>query len=404
MRIVHVAPGVSPRFGGPNNLIGLMRWLVKHGVDTTLVTTSADENGRLDVAVNEPVCRDGATYVFHDVWNAGGRWGFAPAMLETLARTIRTCDLVHIHWLYNFSCIAAARMALAANVPYVIQPHGSLDPHMRRRNRVVKETYMATVGRPLLRKAAAVVFDTPEEGRLASYSRRRPEWCMPAGIDMGDFGSLPARGTFRQAFQLDDPFLLFLSRLSPQKGLDLLLPAFERISRTHKDLRLVIAGPDYRGYEQEVRRLTADLGLSDRVLFTGMLTHEMKLAAYNDAELFVLPSYSENFGAVVTEALLCGLPVVISDRVNIHHELSVAKLATVTHCDVDDIVACVESALADTGLRERIRTAGPAFVQTHYTWDAIVPALMEHYADVIARASAEPAARVRHLQGGELHG
>ena len=404
MRILHVAPGISPRFGGPNNLIGLMRWLAKHGIDTTLVTTSADENGRLDVPVSQPVSRDGATYIFHHVWSAGGRWGLAPAMLGTLARAIRTCDVVHIHWLYNFSCIAAARVALAAKVPYVIQPHGSLDPHMRRRNRMVKETYMATVGRPLLRRAAAVVFDTPEEGRLASYGPRRPEWCMPAGIDIGDFASLPAHGTFRRAFQLDHPFLLFLSRLSPQKGLDLLLPAFQKISRTRKELRLVIAGPDYRGYEHEVRRLAEALGLRDRVLFTGMLTHEMKLAAYVDAELFVLPSYSENFGAVVTEALLCGLPVVISDRVNIHRELADADIATVVHCDVDAVVTGVQSALDDSGLRGRIGTAGPAFVRAHYTWDAIVPALTQHYADVIACAGAESAPHVRHLQGDELHG
>ena len=89
-------------------------------------------------------------------------------------RTIGTYDLVHIHWLYNFSCIAAARAALASGVPYVIQPHGSLDPHFRKKNQLVKQVCMATVGWPLLRKAAAVVFDTPEEGQLASARRGVP--------------------------------------------------------------------------------------------------------------------------------------------------------------------------------------------------------------------------------------
>ena len=145
-------------------------------------------------------------------------------------RTIGTYDLVHIHWLYNFSCIAAARAALASGVPYIIQPHGSLDPHFRKKNQLVKQVYMATVGWPLLRKAAAV-FDTPEEGQLASCAPRRPEWTLPTGLAPEDFDPLPSRGTFRTAFPaVTGPFLLFVGRLSQQKGLDLLLAAFERLT------------------------------------------------------------------------------------------------------------------------------------------------------------------------------
>lgn len=385
MRIIHVAPGVSPRFGGPTNLVGLMRCLNNHGVDTTLLTTNADSRGRLDVPLNHPVIRDGAPHVFHHVWGLGGRYGFAPSMVRTLRDMIAACDLVHIHWLYNFCCVAAARAALAAGVPFVIQPHGSLDPHLRKKNRFVKDVYMSTIGRPLLAKAAAVVFDTPEEGRLASYNPRRPEWIMAAGIDAADFAPLPPRGTFRAAFpEVDGPFLLFLGRLGAQKGLDLLLPAFERVARNRKDLWLVVAGPDYRGYEANVRALADRLEIRHRVLFPGLLTHNMKLAALVDAELFVLSSWAENFGAVVTEALLCGLPVLISDRVNIHRELSAAGAAMVVACSVESVAAGIEAALADKGLRQRIHAIGPAFVRAHYTWDAIVPTLVQRYTGVIA--------------------
>lgn len=392
MRILHVTPGVSPRFGGPTNLVGLVRYLIKYGVDTTLVTTNYDYEGRLDVPLNTPVVRNGTPHIFHNVWSLGGRYGLAPAMRRTLRRTIASYDLVHIHWLYNYSCIAAAHAALAAGVPFVTQPHGSLDPHMRKRNWLVKETYMATIGRPLLTKAAAVAFDTPEEAQLASYEPRRPEWSAPVGIDEADFASLPPRDTFRAAFpQIGGPFLLFLGRLSPQKALDLLLPAFARVARARTDLWLVLAGPDYRGYEADVRRMIEELGIGRRVLVTGLLTHEMKLAALVDAERFVLPSYSENFGAVVTEALLCGLPVVISDKVNIHRELTEAGAATVVQCTVASVADGIESSLADTALRRHIATVGPAFVRAHYTWDAIVPPLIQRYADVIAAAGASTA-------------
>ena len=403
MRILHVTPRVSPTAGGPTNLIGLVRGLIAHGIDTTLVTTNAELHGQLDLPLNERVVRLGAPHIFHNVWRMSGRYGFAPSMVRTLWRTMHTYDLVHIHWLYDFTCIAAARVALTAGVPFVTQPHGSLDPHMRKRNALVKEPYMATVGRPLLQRAAAVVFDTPEEARLASYAPRRPEWTMPVGIDAGDFTPLPPRGTFRAAYpEIGGRFLLFLGRLSPQKALDLLLPAFARIARRQHDVWLVIAGPDYRGYESEVRRLIDELGIGHRVIVAGLLTHPMKLAAFIDADLFVLPSYSENFGAVVTEALLCGLPVVVSDRVNIHRELSDAGAAMVVSCSVDGVVAGIESALADRTLRPRIATVGPAFVRARYTWDAIIPPLIERYSEVIAGVPLSTTARA--LQGDELHG
>jgi glycosyltransferase involved in cell wall biosynthesis len=245
---------------------------------------------------------------------------------------------------------------------------------------------MGTVGRPLLRRAASVVFDTEEEQRLASYEPRRPEWIMPAGIDAAPFEALPPRDAFRAAVpSVDGPYLLFVGRVSRQKGLDLLIPAFARIAVERPELRLVIAGPDWEGQGAPLRALARDLGLERRVLFTGMLSHELKLAAYSGAELFVLPSYAENFGAVVTEALLCGLPVVISDQVNIHAELAAARLATIVECTVDSVAAGMAAALRDNpAVRPRIAVEGPAFVRSRYTWDAIVPGLVRNYRDVVA--------------------
>ena len=380
MRVVHVVPAISQRFGGPSNVPGLVRSLASHGIDATLLTTDADPEGRLEVPLNERTVRDGVVYRFHHAWRVSGRYGLAPSMPADLHRALEACDLVHIHWLYNFSCIAAAREAVAAGVPFVVQPRGSLDPHMFRKNRFVKRLYLDTIGRPLLTRSAAVVFTAEQERQLARYSPKRPEWIVPNGLDMAGYLDLPPRGSFRAEFPVvDGPFLLFLGRLSRQKGLDLLLHAFERIARARPDLRLVLAGPDHEGYEAHVRAMVRQLDLERRVVFTGMLTGARKLAAFVDADLFVLPSYFENFGAVIIEALACGLPVLISDQVNIHQELSAAGVATVVTCTVDSVTAGIESALDDAHARGRMATAGPAVVRTHYSWDVIVPMLIDRY-------------------------
>ena len=334
-----------------------------------------------------PVVRDGVPQVFHHVWPLGSRFGFAPSLVATLERTLPGHDLVHIHWLYNFACMAAARSAVSAGVPFVVQPRASLDPHMRKKNDVLKRADSATLGRPLLTRAAAIVFTAEDERALASYGPRRPEWVIPNGIDMAGYERLPPRGTFRAAFPaLEGHFLLFLGRLSRQKGLDLLLPAFQRLLQARPDLRLVLAGPDHEGYEREVRTMAHALGLADKVLFPGLITGDLKLAAFVDADLFVLPSYAENFGGVIIEALACGLPVVISDQVNIHGELSDAGAAVVVSCSIDAVASGIESALTDEGARGRIAALGPVVVRAKYSWDAIIPTLVARYADVIGAA------------------
>ena len=390
MRILHVVPGISPKYGGPTNIPGLLRGLLRHGVETTLLTTDNDPDGRLDVPLNVPIIRDGIPHVFHHVWPVGSRFGFAPSLVSTLKRTITNYDLVHIHWLYNFACVAAARAASAAGVPFVVQPRASLDPHMRRKNAVVKRVYLSTLARPLLTRAAAVVFTAEDERSRAEYGPRRPEWVIPNGLDLAAYERLPPRGAFRAAFPaLDGPFLLFLGRLSRQKGLDLLLPAFQQLLRARPDLRLVLAGPDHEGYQTEVRTLAHRLEVADRVLFPGLLSGDVKLAAFVDADLFVLPSYAENFGGVIIEALACGLPVVISDQVNIHRELSAADAATVVTCSVDAVAAGIDAALADTGNRRRIAALGPAMVRDRYGWDAIVPRLIARYTEAISGTAVQ---------------
>ena len=390
MRVLLIVPRISPQSGGPGiALPGLARCLASHGIDTTMLTTTAGSRNDLEVPLSTPVVRDGVTYVCHPVLAVGGRYGLSPALWTALRGTVANHDIVHIHWLYDFACIAAARAAVGSGVPFVIQPNGSLDPHLSKKNALLKRLYLATVGQPLLKRAAAIVFTSEQEREQALCRPGISEWILPVGLDASTFARLPPRGAFRAALPaVDGPFLLFVGRLSRQKGLDLLLGAFARVAREREDLRLVLAGPDPDGYGAHLRALSQRLGIHQRVVFAGLLTHDMKLAAFVDAELFVLPSYAENFGAVTTEALACGLPVVLSDQVNIHREMAAAGVATVVQCSIDSVASGINAALADPTLRTRIATLGPALIHAHYTWDAVVPTYAKNYAEAIAGAAA----------------
>jgi glycosyltransferase involved in cell wall biosynthesis len=389
MRVLHVVPGIAEAFGGPLNVPHLLRGLEAQGVDVTLLTTNDDPNGRLDVPLGEPVLKDGVRYVFHNAWPVAGRYGVAPSLLRTLRERLPGVDLVHIHWIYNFTCIAAARASLRANVPFVVQPRGSLDPYVQRKNPTLKRAYLATIGRPLLTRADAVIFTAEQERDRAMYSPRRTEWIVPNGLDWTLYERLPPRGTFRAAFPLvSHPFLLFLGRIARQKGIDRLLHAFARILQARPNLQLVLAGPDHEGYEAEMRALVRTLGLEAHVIFPGFVAGELKLAAFVDADLFVLPSNFENFGTVIIEALACGLPVVISDQVHIHRELAAAGAATIVESSVESVTAGIEATLVDPDARARMAARGRELVRTNYTWDAIAPTLVARYQDAIARHSA----------------
>src|SRR6185436_20783168 len=179
----------------------------------------------------------------------------------------------------------------------------------------------------------------------------------PPGVHVERYCDSSVDGSFRAAWPetRGRRIVLFLGRLNFKKGLDLLVRAFGEVARRRPDVHLVLAGPDDDGYGATVRRWLGAEGVLDRVTFTGMLLGRAKLAAFRDADVFVLPSYTENFGMAVVEAMACGRPVVISDHVNIWHEVAAAGAGRVTRCDAGEVAAALLGLLDDPAAR---RAAG----------------------------------------------
>ncbi|HSR25398.1 MAG TPA: glycosyltransferase, partial [Candidatus Eisenbacteria bacterium] len=348
----------------------------------------------LDVPTDRPLLVDGVERRhFRTRWPS--RLARSPDMGRALHDRVGEFDVVHVHSLYLYTTLAACREARRTGVPYVVRPHGTLDPYLRRRHRVRKAVGDRLVQRRLLDGAAAIHFTSEDERALAApLGLRAPGVVVPLGVDAGEFERLPARGSFRARHPglSDRRLVVFLGRVTPKKGLDLLVRAFSEVAREVPDAHLVIAGPDDHGYAGTVERLVREMRLRDRATLAGMLVGREKLALLADTDVWVLPSYTENFAIAAVEAMACGLPVVISDRVNIHREVAAAGAGLVTGCDAGQVAAAIRRVLDDGALRCRLAAAGPALVRGTFTWTAAAGRLTALYADLAGRPGVVRAA------------
>ncbi|MCC6680128.1 MAG: glycosyltransferase [Phycisphaeraceae bacterium] len=306
--------------------------------------------------------------------------GYLHGMGRALRPLVRQADIVHIHCLWEWIQHAAASEARRCGKPYIFRPAGMLDPYSLRAGRWGKRAYLALFLRRDLNGAAAIHFTAEiERDKVSKMGLRAQTIVEPNGIELDDFRSLPAPGSFRQRYpQLGDkPIVLFLSRVHPKKGVDLLIDAFA-VAETGNAV-LVIAGPADAAYQQQLEQQIAQRGLTDRVLFTGMLHGLERIEAYVDADLFVLPSHQENFGIVVIEALASGVAVLISDQIDIWPSIRDHDVGRVFALQPLAIAAAIEAGLADVPWRQRTGEAARAYALKRFDWRQIAQRWAEHY-------------------------
>ncbi len=306
-------------------------------------------------------------------------------LARALAKAIPAADVVHIHSLYLFHVWAAARLCARHRVPYLLRPHGTLDPYIWRRHRWRKKPLELLFQNRVIRGAAAIHYTAAEEMRLARpFVFGTPGVVIPNGLDLADYADLPPPGRFRARHPelAGRRIVLFLGRLNFKKGLDLLVPAFAKALTAQPDLHLVVAGPD-DGMRAKMDAWIRQAGIVDRVTFTGMLAHGPKLEAFRDALMFVLPSYSENFGIAVAEAMACGVPVAISDKVNIWREVVEADAGLVGPTTVEAVADQIVRIAAHPD-PEALGARGRRLVETKFAWDKIAHGLETVYRSVAA--------------------
>jgi glycosyltransferase involved in cell wall biosynthesis len=274
-----------------------------------------------------------------------------------------------------------------------------LDPWNMTNGRLKKRLYLALRMRKNLNRAAALHFTTQTERDAVARLKLKPRAIIePLGLDVAEFQNLPAPGTFRSKYpQLQGKRLItFLGRLDKGKGLELLIPAFARLAETFNDIQLVIVGPDsHSGYRATVESMIRRHNLSPRTLLTGMLKGPEKLAALVDSYLLCQPSFHENFGMVVVEALACGTPAIVSDEVYLHPEVTGAHVGDVTTTTIESVHAKLLHWLQHPDQRNTASAAARPFALQIFDWNHIARHWVEHYRalTLAPHSSAGPSSR-----------
>ncbi|MFD1143394.1 glycosyltransferase [Larkinella insperata] len=294
-------------------------------------------------------------------------------------------DIIHCHGLWHFGSIVP--FLVNKTVPKVVTIHGVLDAWVLKHSRWKKALMDVLIQKKLLAEADLVHILNEDERqdveRYLGYKHPRVV-LVPNGIPVSDFANLPPRGLFREKFGLsaDQRMVLYMSRLNSKKGLDLLLPAFREYCRSHSDAVLVLAGSD-DGYQQQAEQFIRQNGLEKQIRLVGMLTGETKLMALSDADVFVLPSYSEGLSMAVLEAMAAGVPTLISDRVGLGRQVGQIQAACLTDLNPEAICKNLDDLLHNASYAETIRNNARQLVQSKYDINVVGNQLIDQYRSLV---------------------
>lgn len=338
-----------------------------------------------DYGVNSPPQLDGVEFKLfpcrYDTW----RW--APELGRYLERFVKEFDVVMVESLWQYPTFIAGKICRAARMPYVVSPNGMLDEWSLSQKAWKKRPYLALLERATLLGAAAIHLTS--EGELVNSHLNKwsvPKLVVPLGLHKSKYTDLPAGEGFRLRFpELSNRRIaLFLGRLHYKKQPDVLIRAFHQACRSVSDLHLVLAGTGERAYVERLQELVKSLELEDRVLFTGILTGDAVREAYRAASIFVLPSWQENFGLSVVEAMAAECAVVVSDHMDLAPDILRAKAGLVTAPTVEETAEAMVSLLNDEPLSREMGRNGRKLVLEKYTWENCAQELGAAFEDILS--------------------
>ena len=397
MKLLRVIASIDPAVGGP--VEGARR------IDTVL---AAQGHTVEVVCLDAPSGHGVVDYpaIVHALGPVGKGYGYSAALVPWLKTHHARFDAVVVNGIWQYPSFAAWRALAGTSTPYFVFTHGMLDPWFKRTyplKHLKKWLYWPWAEYRVLRDAAAVIFTCEEERRLA----RESFWLYRCNEAVSSYGTAPPPGdsqALRQQFFAAHPALagkrivLFLSRIHEKKGIDLLVDAFANVADRDPHLHLVIAGPDQTGWQARLQTQAKARGVGDRISWPGMLKGEAKWGAYHASEVFCLPSHQENFGIVVAEAMACGKPVLISDKVNIWREIDADGAGFIANDDLKGTQSLLTGWLElDEPARSRMSQAARACFEKRFRIERVAGDLLRIFQSGRASGGA-------HTIQGDQHG
>ena len=380
MNILQVIPYFTPKRGGDVNVCyNLSKQLVKRGHEVTIITTDFEFDEKSAKILEEVGVKVIPSHCIANI----KMFLISPSMKRWLKNNIKNFDTIHMHDFRSYQNIIIRRYAKRRGIPYVLQAHGSVLPFFQKQR--LKEIFDLFFGYGILMDASKIIALTRTE--VEQYKKMGVDEdkieIVSNGLDLSEYSNLPAKGEFRRKYSIRDneKMVLYVGRLHKNKGIDLLVKAFADLSKKLNNVRLVLVGPD-DGYQSVFEELVHNLKVNDKVLFTGFVSNEEKMAAFVDADVFVTPSFS-GFPVTFLEACACGMPIITTNNGD-ELDWIEGKVGYVVEYDKDHLRDAIFRILSDEALRRRFGEEGRRLVRGKFWWKGIVKEIERLYGECIS--------------------
>jgi len=353
--------------------------LANEGVESKILTTSGGLAG-------EPKKIEGIEHTAYSNSFLARLWtGLSFPLTRAMGATVRQFDVVHIHELWNYPHFAAARACIKADIPYVLSPHGELEPWALAHKGLKKRLYMSAIQRRYLNKAARIQALTEAEAALVKLTATEATTSViPNGLDIDTIDAPPTQQVPQsiQHFLNNYQVITFMGRLHEGKGIEPLLEGFIEACKKSPSAALLFVGPDEDNYASSIESRARDAGLSDRVMVAGSINGTERFEILRQSSAFALMSYSEGFSMAILEALTCSTPIIISPACHFPEAID-AGAGVLAEPEAKPVSKAISKLLGDQELCNSMGAAGRRLIEERYTIQRVARLMAKTYADVI---------------------
>lgn len=384
MKVLIFIPYIASKYGGTSKVVTeLGQGVSSLGIKVDIVTTNANSSGTLDIPTNVWVDKKSYKIKYFSCWYRND-FIVSFSLIIWLVKHVVDYDLVHTNTIFAPLVLLTHWICQWRRIPYIATPHGMLEPWALSYKPWKKRFYYTLFEKLALQQASAIqVLANSEANNVKSLGFKHTV-LVPNGIDSQKFKTISDPEVFYQRFPStrNKTLVLFLGRLDPKKGLDLLASAFVKVHDQFPYTHLVVAGPDSIGFLPTAQSYFVQAGCPEAVTFTGMLTGALKHAALTTASLYVAPSYSEGFSMSVLEGMASGLPCVITTGCNFP-EAATAKAAHVVDINANAIADALIWCLSHPQQAKAMGNRAREFIFQNYTWNHAAERLIHSYSAIL---------------------